>query len=81
MNSSRCLPTSCVDAADSLSMLLALQGHETRVACSAKEALACVEAFRPEVGLLDIGLPGIDGYELAKRLRAGRWPPASTLTS
>ncbi|MGH8199890.1 MAG: ATP-binding response regulator [Steroidobacteraceae bacterium] len=59
-----------VDAADSLSMLLGLQGHETRVAYSANEALACVEGFGPEVALLDIGLPGMDGYELAKRLRA-----------
>ena len=58
------------DAANSLSMLLALQGHETQVAYGAQEALACIEQFRPEIGLLDIGLPEMDGYELARRLRA-----------
>jgi PAS domain S-box-containing protein len=58
------------DAADSLAMLLAVRGHETRVAYGAKDALTSAETFRPEVGILDIGLPEIDGYELAKRLRA-----------
>jgi PAS domain S-box-containing protein len=58
------------DAANSLSMLLSLQGHETQVAYGAQEALACSGAFRPDIGLLDIGLPEMDGYELARRLRA-----------
>lgn len=58
------------DAAESLSMLLAFQGHEPQVAYSAREALACIAAFRPEVALLDIGLPEMSGYELATRLRA-----------
>ncbi|HEU5134300.1 MAG TPA: ATP-binding protein [Steroidobacteraceae bacterium] len=58
------------DAADSLSVLLTFQGHLTQVAYSAQEALACVEAFRPDVGLLDIGLPEMNGYELATKLRA-----------
>lgn len=58
------------DAADSLSMLLALQGHQTRVAYSAKDALVSATEFDPDVGLLDIGLPGMDGYELARQLRA-----------
>lgn len=58
------------DAAQSLAMLLSLQGHETRVALSGHEALAAAQAFRPEVALLDLGLPQMDGYELAARLRA-----------
>ena len=59
-----------MDAAQSLAMLLNLQGHETRVAFSAKEALELVGAFRPAVALIDLGLPEMDGYGLAERLRA-----------
>jgi CheY-like chemotaxis protein len=59
-----------VDAATSLALLLNFQEHETRVAHNGTDALACVETFRPEVGLIDIGLPGMNGYELARRLRA-----------
>jgi signal transduction histidine kinase/CheY-like chemotaxis protein len=58
------------DAADSLSMLLAMQGHISEVAYSGDEAIQCAEIFRPDVALLDIGLPGMNGYELAQRLRA-----------
>lgn len=58
------------DAANSLAMLLSSQGHETQVAYSGQEALQRVESFRPEVALLDIGLPRMNGYELAQRLRA-----------
>lgn len=57
------------DAADSLAMLLNLQGHETHVTHNGREALGCIEAFKPDVALLDIGLPGMDGYVLAERLR------------
>lgn len=58
------------DAANSLAMLLALRGHETQVAFSARAALERIESFHPEVVLLDIGLPEINGYELARQLRA-----------
>ncbi len=58
------------DAADSLAMLLSHDGHETRVAYSGRHALACVETFSPDVALLDIGLPEMDGYEVAHHLRA-----------
>ena len=58
------------DAAESLAMLLDLQGHATRVVLSGREALETVEAFAPDVALLDLGLPKLDGYELATRLRA-----------
>ena len=57
------------DAANSLAMLLAIEGHQTRVAYSATQALADVDAFGPEVLLLDIGLPDMSGYELANHLR------------
>jgi two-component system CheB/CheR fusion protein len=58
------------DEASSLAMLLALRGHDARVACSARQALERLDSFAPEVVLLDIGLPETNGYELARRLRA-----------
>jgi signal transduction histidine kinase/ActR/RegA family two-component response regulator len=58
------------DAANSLAMLLSHAGHDVQVAYSGREALALVESFQPEVALLDIGLPEMDGYELATRLQA-----------
>ncbi len=58
------------DAADSLAMMLALDGHETHVAYSAEGAVADAATFRPDAILLDIGLPMMDGYEVARRLRA-----------
>jgi DNA-binding response OmpR family regulator len=58
-----------VDAGDSLSMLLRLYGHEVRLARTGQKALDMASASRPDVVLLDIGLPGIDGYQVAQRLR------------
>jgi len=57
------------DAADSLAMLLCLQGHEVRVAHDGPAALKLAEGYRPEMIFLDIGMPGMDGYEVARRLR------------
>lgn len=58
-----------VDAAESLAMVLELAGHETRTAHSGAQALEVIETFSPDVGFLDIGLPGMDGHELARRIR------------
>ncbi len=58
------------DAADSLALLLEHQGYDVRAAYSAPEALQQARAFDPELMLLDIGLPQMDGYEVARRLRA-----------
>jgi two-component system CheB/CheR fusion protein len=58
-----------VDAAESLAILLRLGGHETRTAHDGPSALEAAGEFLPEVVLLDLGLPGMDGYEVAKRLR------------
>jgi signal transduction histidine kinase len=58
------------DAANALAMLLEVGGHKTEVAFSAREALERLPSFQPDVALLDIGLPEMDGYELARRLRA-----------
>ena len=59
------------DAADSLSMVLKFLGADVRVAHDGPEALAAFEAYDPAVVLLDIGLPGMDGYEVARRIRSG----------
>ncbi|NEX63144.1 hybrid sensor histidine kinase/response regulator [Noviherbaspirillum sp. 17J57-3] len=59
-----------VDAAHMLSLLLDAMGHETTVEHTAKEALESARKKKPEVCLLDIGLPDLDGNELAKQLRA-----------
>ncbi len=58
-----------VDAADCLSMLIRLHRHEVQIARTGPTALEMASAFRPDVVLLDIGLPGMDGYQVAKRLR------------
>ena len=50
-------------------MLLRVYGHDVRAAQDAPSAIEIAVAFRPEVVFLDLGLPGIDGYELARRLR------------
>jgi signal transduction histidine kinase len=57
------------DAAESLSTLLALLGADVQVAFSGPEALDAVESYRPGVVLLDIGMPGMDGHEVARRIR------------
>ena len=61
------------DAADSLSMLLELAGHEVRVAHLGRAALSLAQAFRPDVALLDIGMPDMSGYEVARELRREPW--------
>jgi PAS domain S-box-containing protein len=58
------------DSADSLSLLLGLKGHHVRTAYDGTSAIEAARAFRPDVALLDIGLPGLDGYEVARRIRA-----------
>jgi CheY-like chemotaxis protein len=57
------------DAAESMTVLLELWGHEVRIAYNGPDALALAAEFRPDAALLDIGLPGMNGYEVAKRLR------------
>ncbi len=57
------------DAAETMAMLQQLHGHDTRTAYSGPEALATAQEFLPHVVLLDIGLPGMDGFEVARRLR------------
>jgi PAS domain S-box-containing protein len=57
------------DAADSLASLLEFEGHSTRVAHDADAALGAAHEFRPDIVFLDIGMPGKDGYQVARELR------------
>jgi CheY-like chemotaxis protein len=57
------------DAAESMSMLLEMWGHEVAFAFDGPSALETAEQWQPEAVFLDIGLPGMDGYEVAERLR------------
>jgi PAS domain S-box-containing protein len=57
------------DSAQSLAMLLRLQGHEVQVAHDGDSALALARSYGPNFVLLDIGMPGMDGYEVARRMR------------
>jgi signal transduction histidine kinase/CheY-like chemotaxis protein len=61
------------DAADSCATLLELQGHRTATAYTGLSGLTLGEAFRPDAMLLDIGLPDVNGYELARQVRASDW--------
>jgi CheY-like chemotaxis protein len=67
------------DGAQSLALMLDLEGHEVRTAADGLEALEIAEDFQPHVVLLDIGMPGIDGYETARRLRARPWAQTTLL--
>jgi CheY-like chemotaxis protein len=67
------------DAADSLAMLLEIDGHEVRVAHGGHAAMALAQAFRPEVAVLDIGMPEFSGYDVAMALRKESWGKAMQL--
>jgi len=57
------------ESAEGLAELLAIWGYEPHIASDAERALALVDTVRPDIILSDIGLPGMDGHELARRLR------------
>jgi PAS domain S-box-containing protein len=61
------------DAADSCAMLLELSGHHVQTAYTGLRGLELAESFRPHAVLLDIGLPDLNGYELAARIRGAPW--------
>jgi PAS domain S-box-containing protein len=69
------------DTANGMARLLKLMGHEVLVAYNGRDALLAAREHRPEVMLLDIGLPGMDGYELASMLRREEWGKDALLIS
>ncbi len=69
------------DAADSLAMLLRIDGHDVAVVHDGKQAVAKIESFRPEIALLDIAMPELNGYEVARRVREGPLGNSITLVA
>jgi CheY-like chemotaxis protein len=69
------------DAAESLAMLLRLMGHTTRVAHSGKTGLEAARGYAPEIVFLDIGMPEMNGYEVARRLAAEQRERPATLVA
>ena len=67
------------DSADSLATLLRSLGHAVAVAYDGEQALTLAETFRPDVAVLDLGMPGVDGYEACRRIRASEWGAGMTL--
>jgi CheY-like chemotaxis protein len=61
------------DSADSLAMYLKIKGHDTSTAYDGEEAIAAAEAIRPDVVLLDIGMPKLNGYDVCRRIREQPW--------
>jgi CheY-like chemotaxis protein len=57
------------DAADSLALLLGLEGHDVRVAYAGRPAIQVAHEFQPEIAVLDLGLPDLSGYDVARLLR------------
>ena len=57
------------DAAETLAMMLRLQGHEVRVTHDGPAAIELAGSYQPEMIFLDLGMPGMDGYEVARRIR------------
>jgi CheY-like chemotaxis protein len=69
------------DSRDSLALMLAIAGHSVRLAGDGPSALAEAVDFQPEVALLDIGLPGMDGYHVARRLKTQSAPGGIVLVA
>ena len=69
------------DSADVCAVVLRLEGHEVRVAYSGPDALAIGAEFRPQMVLLDLTMPGMDGYAAARQIRASDWGGATTLVA
>lgn len=70
-----------LDALEMLRVLLELEGYDVSSAANGLEALRVASADRPDVALIDIGLPGLDGVEVCRRIRAEPWGHAMFLVA
>jgi CheY-like chemotaxis protein len=70
-----------VDSVESLAMLLRMMGHEVETASDGASGLEKAAAFKPDVAILDIGLPKVNGYELARQIREQQWSKNVTLVA
>jgi CheY-like chemotaxis protein len=62
-----------LDAAESLQLWLQLSGHDVQIAGNGMEALRVAAEFKPDVALLDLGMPGLSGFDVARRIRESPW--------
>jgi CheY-like chemotaxis protein len=69
------------DSTESLALLLARRGHEVRAANDGYRAIELAREFRPDLVLLDIGMPGLNGYETCQRLRKEPWGTGITIVA
>jgi CheY-like chemotaxis protein len=69
------------DAAESMGMLLRLMGNDVRTVFDGMEAVEEAETFRPDLILLDIGMPKLNGYDAARRIREQDWSQDTTLVA
>jgi CheY-like chemotaxis protein len=69
------------DALESLALMLRLEGHEVHCASDGEEALTLAGLRRPEIVVLDVGMPKLDGCEVARRIRAEAWGRKAVLVA
>lgn len=69
------------DTAETLAALVRLQGYEVKAAFNGREALEVAETFHPDIALLDIGMPELNGYEIAQHIRKRLWGQRMTLVA
>jgi CheY-like chemotaxis protein len=69
------------DALESLALMLRMEGHEVTCASDGEEALALAGERRPEIVVLDVGMPKLDGCEVARRIRAESWGRGAILVA
>jgi PAS domain S-box-containing protein len=67
------------DAADSLAMLLRMEGHDVTVVYDGEQAVAAIDSLRPDIAVLDIGMPKLNGYDVSRRVREGSMGTLVTL--